>query len=236
MEKARNIALLLAGGYGERMHADIPKQFISLRGKPVILHTIQAFERHPQIDEIAIVCQDEWKNYIYRLIKNNHLQKVKHIFKGGPDSHTSIHNGIDNLYQTGNPDTDIVLVHEAVRPLISARIISDCISVCRDKGNAITAIRDNEAVMYSIDGIASEQCYPREWMYRAQTPHTFFLSDLKKAYNEADHRNLKSQSLYTLMAELKYGPLYIVKGDRRNLKLTYPEDFRIAEIMLDIKI
>lgn len=235
MEKGRNIALVLAGGHGERMHAETPKQFMCLRGVPVILHTLQVFENHSLIDMIAVVCLNGWEDYLHRLIQEFGLKKVQYIFQGGTDSHTSIHNGINSLYRICSPAIDVVLVHEAVRPLVSSRIISDCICVCRSKGNAITAIRDNEAVMYSDDGVESVQCFPREKMYRAQTPHAFFLCDLEKAYTEADRRHLCSQSLYTLMAELEYTPLYIVDGERCNLKLTYPEDFRIAEMLMEMK-
>ena len=233
--KRRRIALVLAGGCGGRMHMETPKQFLLLHGIPVIAHTLRAFEHHPEIDIIAVVCLSGWEEYVERVKRDFHITKLQYIFPGGINSHISIGNGIKGLshYCIGE---DIVLVHEAVRPLLSARIISDNIRICELHGNAITAIRDNEAVMYTEDGTSSYRCFPREQMYKAQTPHTFVLKDLEIAYQEAEHESICAQSLYTLMAELKHFPLYIAEGDRRNIKLTHPEDIRIAEALLSTEM
>ena len=221
--KRHRIALVLAGGYGERMHMGLPKQFILLQGMPVIVHTLKAFENHPEIDVIAVVCLSGWEEYVERVKHDFHITKLQHIFSGGSNSH----------YYTRD---DIVLVHEAVRPLLSAKIISENIRICELYGNAITAVRDNEAVMYTEDGVSSYRCFPREQMYKAQTPHTFVLRDLEIAYQEAEQKSICAQSLYTLMAELKRFPLYIAEGERRNIKLTHPEDIRIAEALLSTEM
>lgn len=233
MNEGRNIALILAGGHGARMHSETPKQFLTLRGMPVIMYSLSMLERHPLIDEVAVVCLQGWEAYVQGLVRAHRLTKIRHIFTGGEESHISICNGIRGLCSCGARKTDVVLVHEAVRPLVSARIVSDCIRVCRSKGNAITAIRDNEALMYTEDGCVSDACFSRENMFRAQTPHTFFLDTLQQAYARAERCGIKGQSLYTLMAELGYGPFNIVEGDRRNFKLTHPEDFRVAEVMIE---
>ena len=101
--------------------------------------------------------------------------------------------------------------------MLSAKIISENIRICELYGNAITAVRDNEAVMYTEDGVSSYRCFPRELMYKAQTPHTFVLRDLEIAYQEAEQKSICAQSLYTLMAELKRFPLYIAEGESINI-------------------
>mgnify|MGYP000612269557 FL=1 len=184
---------------------------------------------------IAVVCLSGWEEYVERVKHDFHITKLQHIFSGGSNSHISIGNGIKGLSHYYTRD-DIVLVHEAVRPLLSAKIISENIRICELYGNAITAVRDNEAVMYTEDGVSSYRCFPREQMYKAQTPHTFVLRDLEIAYQEAEQKSICAQSLYTLMAELKRFPLYIAEGERRNIKLTHPEDIRIAEALLSTEM
>lgn len=234
MKKVRNIALIMAGGSGDRMGTDTPKQFVCLGGVPVILYTLKAFQEHPEIDEIAVVCVPGWEGFVRELAQKYDIGKLKHIFVGKKSSHESIQAGIEGLCRVYGMK-DIILVHDAVRPFVSAQIITDNIDVCLAKGNAITAVSGNEALMYSADGIASGQCFPREVMYKAQTPHTFRLEDLKEAYEEAGQKGICAQSLYTLMAELKRYPLYIAKGHRLNMKLTVPDDVLVFEAILSIK-
>lgn len=234
MKKERNIALIMAGGSGDRMGTDTPKQFVCLGGVPVILYTLKAFQEHPEIDEIGVVCVPGWEDFVRELAQKHGIDKLKHIFVGKKSSHESVRTGMEGLCEVCDMK-DIVLVHDAVRPFISAQIITDNIEVCRTKGNAITAVLDNEALMYSTDGVASEKYFPREVMYKAQTPHTFRLEDLKEVYEEADRKGICAQSLYTLMAELKRYPLYIAKGHRLNMKLTVPDDILVFEAILSIK-
>lgn len=231
MDKVRNIALIMAGGFGDRMGADTPKQFMCLGGVPVILYTLETFQGHPDIDEIAVVCVPGWEDFVYSLAFENRITKLNHVFAGGKSSHDSIRAGVMELCRLYAAQ-DRILVHDAVRPFVSMEIISKNIEVCREKGNAITAVLDNEALMYSEDGICSEKCFSREVMYRAQTPHTFRLEVLKDAYEEAEKRGISSQSLYTLMADLKRYPLYIAQGGRLNMKLTVPEDLIVFEAIL----
>lgn len=226
--------MVMAGGFGERMGTDVPKQFICLGGDPVILHTLRVFQEHMDIDEIVVVCVSGWEDFVYRLALENGLTKLIHIVAGGQSNHESIQIGVKSLCRLYDAE-DIILVHDSVRPFVSEQIISDNIRICRENGNAITAILDNEALMYSTDGISSDECFPRELMYRAQTPHTFRLKDLEEAYKEAEQKGICAQSLYTLMAALERYPLYIAKGSRINMKLTVPEDIKIFESLLLLK-
>ncbi len=234
MNKTRNIALILAGGEGTRARQDVPKQYVQIEGIPVLAYTVRTFDRHPMIDAIYIVCQDKWRSYVKQFTSELGFDKVRGTFTAGENSMKSIRNGILGLQGTESPET-IVLVHDGVRPLVSAAVITDSINVCQQHGNAIAAIQGEEAYMVCDSEKASEMI-PREELWGAQTPHTFHLSALTEAFNQADELGISaSQSLYTLMAELGRWPLYKSRGERVNLKITNPEDIwffsRLASVL-----
>ena len=236
MNKTKHIVLLLAGGCGQRMHSDCPKQFIEIDGIPIILHTMRAFQKHEWIDKIYVVCAPEWKDFITAHVQDEQINKFAGTFPAGETSFKSLCNGIDGLttiygkYE-GNPT---VLVHEAVRPLISHDIITQNIQVSHSYGNAITAIRSNEAYMISQNGTYSEESMPRETLFRAQTPQTFPLHELTDLFKEAERKGIKdSQSLFTLVREIyPHKPLYISQGNELNFKITHPEDAEILRAIL----
>ena len=136
-----NIGLLIAGGIGQRMGQEIPKQFININDKPVIIYTLEAFQNHPDIDAIAVVCLDGWHHVLDVYAKQFNITKLKYIVSGGENGQGSIRNGVYELEKHFGPD-DIVLIHDAIRPMVSEEIISDCIRVTKEKGNAITDICD----------------------------------------------------------------------------------------------
>ena len=226
----KNIALIIAGGSGNRMHGDIPKQFVEVDGVPIIVYTLKVFEIHPEITEIVVICIKEWINELENMAERYGITKLTHIFAGGKTSHESISNGANGLKDKGYDSDDVILVHDAVRPLISARIISDNISAAREKGNAVTAIRGYESYLYSEDGKSSSKYYSRDNMYRVQTPHTFRLGDMLDAFDEAGRKSIVSQSMYVLMAELNRYPINLVEGDKLNFKITYPEDCELLKL------
>ena len=231
----KKIAFVTAGGSGDRMHKDTPKQFLELQGIPVIIRTLLRFEQSSDIDVIIVVCLHGWIGKLKSMAESYGISKLEAVVEGGINSQESISNGIEYLLSKGYGFDDIVLVHESVRPFISEKIISDNIDTCINKGNAVTVIRGNESYLYSEDGISSEKHFLRESMFMVQTPQTFRLGQIQKAINEAQKKGIVSQSLYILMSQLKYTPLYMVDGDRFNIKLTYPEDLRIFEMLMSIR-
>lgn len=234
MDKTLNIALLLAGGQGHRMHSDLPKQFMEVEGKPVIFYTMQAFQNHPDVDRIYVVCHPEWAGFVRRTTDDGHISKFCGIFPAGDTSIDSLRNGIEGLRADAALRNPVVLTHEAVRPLVTTDLISRNLSVFREHGNAITAVRSNEAYMVSPGGMFSEQCIPRERLYRAQTPITFRLDELSEAFSRAARLHIRhSQSLYTLMAEVfPTRKLYIAPGTELNFKLTLPEDIETLKALI----
>lgn len=164
-----NIALLIAGGSGNRMHQDIPKQFITVNERPVIIYTLEAFEKHPEIDGIAVVCIEGWEQVLRAYARQFNITKLQYVVPGGKNGQDSIRNGVYELRQHYS-DNDIVLIHDAIRPMVSADIITDCIHVANEHGNAITVIPCAEAMMETEDGIVSVGSYPRDRLKRTQTP------------------------------------------------------------------
>ena len=234
MNQPQNIVLILSGGEGTRAQQAVPKLYVQIEGIPVLAYTLRTFDRHPLIDAIYVVCRDKWRPYVERFTTELGFDKFRGTFPAGDSSIESIRNGVAGL-QSLVPADAIILVHDGVRPLVSADVISDSIRVCRQHGNAIAAMQGEEAYMAG-DAEKAVEMIPREQLWGAQTPHTFPLSTLVEAFADADRRGLaQSQSLYTLMAELGHWPLYKSRGERVNIKITNPEDIwlfsRLASVL-----
>ena len=178
-----NIGLIIAGGSGNRMHQDIPKQFITVHERPVIVYTLEAFQNHPEIDAIAVVCIEGWEQVLWAYAKQFNITKLKYVVQGGKNGQDSIRNGVYELEKHYSAD-DIVLIHDAIRPMVSAEIISDCISKTKKFGNAITVIPCAEAMMQTEDGIVSTGSYPRSAQKGAGSRHHQF-----RRFLHADDRN-----------------------------------------------
>ena len=227
----QKIGLLIAGGSGNRMHQDIPKQFLTVNERPVIVYTLEAFEKHPEIDAIEVVCIAGWEQVLWAYAKQFNITKLKYVVQGGKNGQDSIRNGVFELEKHYAPD-DIVLIHDAIRPMVSAEIISDNIRVTREHGNAITVIPCAEAMLETKDGIVSTGSYPRDQLKRTQTPHGFpigFICDLHRKALEAGITN--SVSMATLMEEMGHS-VYFAAGSEKNVKLTTVEDIDIFKALL----
>lgn len=231
----KHIALLLAGGKGYRMNANQPKQFMEVDGEMVILHTMRAFERHPLITDIYVVCAPEWAVEVENQARWGGISKFRTTVKGGETSFESIRHGIAALQEREAAES-IVLVHDAVRPLVTQDIISRNIAVCLTHGNAITGLASHEAYMQTDDGQKSSTYVARQELMRAQTPHTFPLHQLVQMMEQAEQQGiLQSQSLFTLANELRHTPLFIAQGDMLNFKLTIPSDVLIYQALKNIE-
>ena len=235
MDKPLNIVLLLAGGQGFRMRTGCPKQFMEVEGEPVISHTLRVFQRHPEIDRIYVVCNPEWNDFVSAAARDGGISKLRELLPAGETSIDSVRNGVVGLQAEYPDDNPAVMTHEAVRPLVTDEIISLNLDTFRAHGNAVTAVRSQEAYMVSPDGISSEECVPRELLHRAQTPLTFSLRDLAETFRrEGQIRGSRSsQSLYTLITEVfPRKRLYISPGSELNFKLTLPEDIETLKALL----
>lgn len=229
-----NYALIIAGGSGNRMGQDIPKQFMHIDGAPVIIHTMKAFEQHPDIDGIAVVCLTGWETVLQSYANQFNITKLKWIFPSGKTGFDSIHNGIYGLKEQGCKDEDLVLIHDAVRPLLSQEIISSNIAICKAYGYAITGIQCREAILKSDDGFTTTTSIPRDTLIRTQTPQTFRLGNIIGAHEEAKTKGItNSVASCTLIAELgSERVMHIVPGSEKNIKITTVEDIDMIKALM----
>ncbi len=229
-----NIAMIIAGGCGKRMEQEIPKQFLNVNDKPVILYTMEAFQKHPDINEIMVVCIEGWHEILKAYARQFRIDKVKWVVDGGNSGQKSIYNGIMEAkrhYQ----ETDLIFVHDAIRPMVSQEIISDCIIQCKKYGSAVAAVPCNTAVLRYAenDRDCSDEVVDRKLLAMTQTPQGFPLGKLLWAHEEADRRGItESVATCTLMAELGER-LHFSMGAETNIKLTTPDDMKIFKALLD---
>lgn len=228
-----NIALIIAGGSGNRMGQDIPKQFMHIDGAPIVIHTMMCFQKHPDIQEIAIVCLRGWETVVQSYANQFNITKLKYIFPGGDTGMESIHNGIYGLLEAGCDGDDLVLIHDAVRPLLSQDIISGNIATCKAFGYAITGIKCREAILESEDGFSTTTSIPRDTLIRTQTPQTFRLKNIISAHEEAKEKGIvNSVASCTLCAELGNRVMHLVPGSEKNIKVTTVEDLEILKALM----
>ncbi len=226
-----NVALIIAGGVGARMHQDIPKQFITVNEKPVIVYTLEAFQKHVEIDAIAVVCISGWENVLTAYANQFNITKLKYIIPGGENGQGSIRNGVYELEKHFSQD-DIVLIHDAIRPMVSAEIISDCIVTAKQKGSAIAAIPCAEAMLQTEDGDISTGSYPRANLRRTQTPQGFSIGKICDLHRRALECGItNSVASCTLMIEMGE-QVYFSSGSEKNIKLTTVEDIDIFKALL----
>lgn len=227
-----NIAMMIAGGKGARTNQDIPKQFLSIHDRPVIVYTLQAFQRHPEIDAILVVCIDGWQEILRAYARQFNITKMKWMTAGGENGQQSIHNGLIELEKHCAP-SDLVLVHDAIRPNVSQEIISNCIAECRLHGSAITVVPCAEAMLLRNENPnSSSKVIARDLLARTQTPQAFPLEKLVWAHEEAGKRGItNSVASCTLMVELGE-EVHFCPGSEKNIKITTTEDIEIFKALL----
>lgn len=229
-----NIGMIIAGGSGHRMRQEIPKQFINVNDKPIIIYTLEAFENHPDIDEIGVVCIEEWQNVLKAYAKQYHITKLKWIIQGGENGQASIRNGVMEAEKRYSPD-DILLIHDAIRPMVSSEIISDCIIQCNKYGSAISVVPCNTAVLHKDNDEWSENVIRRDELALTQTPQAFNIKTIADAHREALEKGItNSVASCTLMIELGK-KVYFSIGSETNIKLTTPDDLLIFKALLSLK-
>ena len=228
-----NIAMLIAGGKGVRTNQDIPKQFLNINDRPVIVYTLMAFQQHPDIDAIIVVCIDGWQQVLWAYAKQFNITKLKWIVTGGDNGQASIRKGVMELANHCSDD-DMVLIHDAIRPNISQEIISGCIATCRLKGSAITVIPCAEAMLLRKDNddSTSGKVVSRDSLARTQTPQALSLGKLKWAHEEAQKRGItNSTATCTLLIELGE-EVHFCSGSEKNVKITTTDDLEIFKALL----
>lgn len=229
-----NIAIIIAGGVGSRMGAEVPKQFIKVNDKHVLAYTIESFQRHPLVDAIEVVCLKGWEDVVWEYKAKYDISKLQWIVEGGETGQESIRNGVYNLKDKVKED-DNIIIHDGIRPLIDKDVLDDLIEKCNIYGNAITSMPYNEQIFLMDDEISTIKYIPRETLRRLATPQCYKYKLLDEKYHEAFEKKIGiygSSYTNTMMVELGVR-LYFGKGSDRNIKLTTPGDLEIFKAMLD---
>ena len=229
-----NVALIFAGGVGSRMKGkNRPKQFLELNGKPIIIHTIEHFDEHPEIDGIIVVCIDGWIEFLQEKLKKFNIKKVIKIIPGGNTGQESIRNGLFALRDyLENIENTVVLIHDGVRPLIDAKLISDNIECVKKNGNAITVVPAVETIIETDNFGNIIKVADRSHCKMARAPQSFYLKDILYAHEQSQKDNLE-EMIDSAMLMQHYGAvLHTVLGPVENIKITTPMDYHIFRALV----
>ena len=225
-----NIALIIAGGSGNRMGQDIPKQFINVYDKPVLIYTLESFQRHPMVDAIEVVCLEGWDNVLWAYSHQFNIEKLKWVVPGGKTGQESIRNGVFNL-EGKACNEDIIIIHDGIRPLVDVTVLTDVIQKAKEFGNGVTSMPYNEQI-FVIDEECpntTKQYIPRETLRRVATPQAYRFDKLDWAYHEAFEKEIGiygTSYTNTMMVELGE-TLHFAAGSDKNIKLTTKDDLEM---------
>ncbi len=231
-----NIAIIFAGGSGVRMGSGIPKQFLEINGKPVIIHTLQLFQYHDEIDKIYISVLEDYIGYMQELVDEYRLHKTAAIIPGGDTAQDSIYNALKKA-ESENPEDSIVLLHDGVRPFVSYEVISNNIAGVKKNGNAITCTACYETILLSHDGLCVESVPYRKDTFAAQAPQSFYLKDIIFAHDKIRERPERYENMVDACTIIRSQGMeaHMVPGNRGNIKVTTPEDVYMFRALLQYK-
>lgn len=228
--------LIIAGGVGKRMGQDIPKQFITVEGKPIIIYTLESFEHHPLVDQVLVVCKSGWEDTLWGYIKEFNLKKVRWVIEGGSKGQESINNGVQFLKQH-SIDDDTIIIHDGIRPLVDEIVLSDVIVKSKEFGNAVTSLPYNEQIFVKETENTTKQYIDRNTLRRVSTPQAYQFGKLVWAYDKAVSENIgMTDSSYTNTMMVELGEtLYFAAGSDKNIKLTTTDDLELFKAYLKMK-
>ena len=230
-----NIALIIAGGVGTRMGNVVPKQFLKVNGKPVLVYTLEKFQNHSQVDAIAVVCLKGWEEDVWVYKDEYNIGKLLHVFSGGENGQQSIENGVFSLEKLYPADT-MILMHEAVRPLVTEQIITDCINTAKQFGNATAAIPSVDTIMHTLDGKQSSEVIVREEVRKTQVPQAFTLQYMCSLYREAAQQGITNSATTCILSAQLGKTVFFSPGSTLNFKLTTADDMKLFQAILDTQL
>ncbi len=231
-----NIGLIFAGGVGTRMNSRVkPKQFINVYGKPIIIHTLEIFENHEEIDAIVVACLESWIPYLNDLLEKFNIKKVMRVVPGGASGQESIYNGLVAAEELAGDERSIVLIHDGVRPLIHAKTITDNIACVREHGSAITSVKVKETVLVVSADNSIDSVPKREDTRLARAPQSFYLDEILEAHRKSMAEGLPGFIDSCSMMQYYGKKLYLIEGPQENIKITTPDDFYTMRALLDAK-
>ena len=232
-----NIAIIFAGGTGQRFSNDnLPKQFVKIFNKPIIIHTLEIFEQHDEIDKIYLSILPEYLDYMQELIKDFNIKKVQKVIEGGSTAQNSIYNAL-KAAEKDNPPNSIVLIHDGVRPILDAEVITNNIQDVKKYGNSITCTPCYETILVSDNGINPQKIPYRKNTYAAQAPQCFYLNEIISAHEEIQKTNpnyvdmIDACTIFNTLGKTTH----MTKGNFGNIKVTTPRDLYILKALLEFR-
>lgn len=229
-----NVALILAGGTDSRFQMDIPKQFVNVNNRPIIVYTLEAFQKHPEIDEIIITCLDGWQEMVRVYSKQFNITKLTDIISGGKDAQESTYKGLQ-LLKSRMDKGDVVVIHDAIRPLVTEEIITKSLDKCRKKGMGVAATHIMDTIMHSGDGKEGYQSINRYEIVKVQTPQAFAYHVIMGLHERAIDENClgawDNSSMITKLGE----KVYFSEGSDVNIRINTVEDVAMFKALYKMK-
>ena len=226
-----NTAIILAGGVGSRMGIDRPKQFLMVNDKPVISYCFDIFQNHNEIDNIVVVVSEKWQKFVEEYAEKYSVTKICGYASAGKTRQHSIYNGLKCIAENAN-DTNIVIVHDAARPLVSDKIISDCIKGATEYDGAMPVISVKDTVYQSCDGKSIDKLLKRSELFAGQAPESFKFKRYYEIHNEVSDEEISNTAGSSEIAYRHGMNITMVPGSERNLKITTVEDLETFETIL----
>lgn len=226
-----NTALILAGGTGTRMGLDCPKQFLTVMDKPIISYCFDRFQQHGGIDNIVVVVSEQWQDFVRENAEKYGVDKIRGFAPAGRTRQHSIYNGLKCIAESC-PGTEIVIVHDAARPLVSDEIISECIRGAEEFDGAMPVISVKDTVYLSKDGQNIDRLLTRSELFAGQAPESFRFKKYYQIHNEVSDEEIGSTAGSSEIAYRHGMNIRMVKGSERNLKITTIEDLETFETIL----
>ncbi|MCI6406538.1 IspD/TarI family cytidylyltransferase [Veillonella caviae] len=226
-----NIVLLIAGGVGSRFGANIPKQFVEINNKPIIAYTLETFQKAIEIDQIIVVSVAGWEDYIERLKDTFSITKLTHIITGGSSRFESIYKGLTSLEDIADK-SDLILIHDAVRPCVTTNQINSSLRVAKVQGAALAVASCYDTMFVSRNGTIIDDVFPREELFKGQTPESIQYGIAYNAYKEAEQKGLYIDSPTSLLLKLNI-PVGLSLGSQENLKITTMEDIALFKTIIE---
>lgn len=225
-----NIALILAGGADPKFQLRVPKQFVNVDNRPIIVYTLEKFQNHPEIDEIVVACLSGWQEMVKAYAKQFNITKLTKVVEGGESGQASSRQGVNALVGSHEKD-DIIILHDAIRPLVTEEVISDCIRVCRRKGMGVAAVPSQETIMKTEDGKIGNENISRFSVMRIQTPQAFYLGELSQMHEEAINEGICNEwEMSSVVAKLGR-KVYFSQGAEVNIKISTIEDVEMFKAL-----
>ena len=228
------IAVLLAGGVDPGFQMDIPKQFVNVYNVPIIVYTMKKFQNHPEVDAIMVACLSGWENLVSAYAKQFDIDKLQWVIEGGRSGQETSRLAVNKLMENCNKD-DIVIIHDAIRPMVSNELISDSIATCKQKGMGIAAVTSMDNVMMTDDGITGKMSISRYAFRRVQTPQTYRLGELYSAHKQALEQNIQNENDTNNMMSRLGKKVTFSKESDTNLKINTVEDVEMFKALFKMQ-